>query len=497
MQTRPAWSACSRGASFPEVSATAADIVTVTLAAEDDVPGFQAEARRLLAARVPPDQVVWRVAGQERDLFGGEPERTKAKAATVALPRAAVELAQTAAHHADPDRWALIYGFLFRSLTDKGLAENPADPVVQRLRRMEKAIRRDAHKMHAFVRFKEVEREDGTARYVAWFEPDHHIAEREAPFFIRRFANMDWAIVTPRKSIAWEGGKLSVGPGGRREDVPQDDAFDDAWRAYYASIFNPARVKVSAMRAEMPKKYWKNLPEARLIPELIVQAPARVAKMGADALANDERTLGQAMPQRSGRPAALPAVHALVRGCTNCPLHGPATQAVLGEGPAHARLFLVGEQPGDMEDLEGRPFVGPAGHVLTQAMEAAGLERSSAYLTNAVKHFKFELRGKKRLHRTPSAQNVDVCSEWLHAEHAAVAPAVTVTLGATALRGLLGKSVPLARVRGQRLALPTGGVLIPTFHPAYLLRLPDEGARRVEEGKFLADLRTAKELLAA
>ena len=475
----------------------APETTVVTLDAEDDVTGFQAEARRLLAARTPPGHVVWRVTGSEQDLFGAPPARVASKPGAVSLPRPAVELANTAAHHSDPDRWALIYGFLHRSLTDKGLAENPADPVVQRLRQMEKAIRRDAHKMHAFVRFKEVVREGKAPRYVAWFEPDHHIVEREAPFFIRRYANMDWAIVTPRKSVSWQGGQLSVGPGGKREDVPQDDDFEDAWRAYYASIFNPARVKVSAMRAEMPKKYWRNLPEARLIPELIEQAPARVAKMSADALANDERTLGQAMPQRQARPVAVPAIHALVRSCTNCPLHGPATQAVPGEGPADARLFLVGEQPGDMEDLAGRPFVGPAGQVLEQAMEAAGLERSSAYLTNAVKHFKFELRGKKRLHRTPSAQNVDACAEWLHAEHQAVAPAVTVALGATALRGLLGKSVPLARVRGTELTLPTGGTLIPTFHPAYLLRLPDEGARRVEEGKFLGDLRKARELLAA
>ena len=468
----------------------------VTLGAEDDVHGFQAEARRLLAARVPPERVVWRVAGQEQDLFGAPPERAKAHPGDVRLPRDAVALATTAAHHSDPDRWALIYGFLYRSLTDKGLADNPADPVVQRLRQMEKAIRRDAHKMHAFVRFKEVGTEDGAPRYVAWFEPDHHIVEREAPFFIRRFANMDWAIVTPRKSIRWDGGKLTVGPGGQRSDVPQDDAFEDAWRAYYASIFNPARVKVSAMTSEMPKKYWKNLPEAKLIPELIEQAPARVAKMSADALANEERALGQAMRAREARPLAMPAIHTLVRACTNCPLHGPATQAVPGEGPPDARLFLIGEQPGDMEDVAGRPFVGPAGQVLTQAMEQAGLDRSSAYLTNAVKHFRFEMRGKKRLHRTPSPGHVEACAEWLHAEHQAVAPAVTVTLGATALRGLLGKAVPLARVRGTMLSLP-GGVLIPTFHPAYLLRLPDEGARRVEEGKFLADLRKAKEALAA
>jgi DNA polymerase len=472
--------------------------VVATLDAEDDAVGFQAEARRLLAERVPPERVVWRVAGSETDLFAAPPTRAAAKG-SVSLPRAAVELAGAAIHHSDPARFGLVYAFLFRSLTDRGLADDPADAQVAQLRRMEKAIRRDAHKMHAFVRFRqlEAEGEGQKPRYVAWFEPDHHIVEREAPFFIRRFANMDWAIITPRKSIRWEGGRLEVGPGGRREDVPQADAFEEAWRTYYASIFNPARVMAKAMRAEMPKKYWRNLPEAALIPQLIEGAPARVARMAEDARRDEERGLGDAMPRREARPVPLPALSTLVKACTNCPLHEHATQGVPGEGPADARLFLIGEQPGDMEDLEGRPFIGPAGQLLTEAMERAGLDRSSAYLTNAVKHFKFELRGKKRLHRTPSAQNVDACAQWLHAEHQAVAPAVTVTLGATALRGLLGKSVPLARVRGTELWLPSGGTLIPTFHPAYLLRLQDEGARRIEEGKFLQDLRKAGALLAA
>ncbi|MBB4658363.1 UdgX family uracil-DNA binding protein [Parvularcula dongshanensis] len=470
--------------------------IVVTLDAEDDAEGFQREARCLLADRVPPGQVVWRVRGAEHDLFAAPPERTVAKG-EVTLPRPAVELANVAVHHSDPSRFSLIYAFLYRSLTDRGLAENPADAQVAALRRMEKAIRRDAHKMHAFVRFRRVEAQDGAERFVAWFEPDHHIVEREAPFFIRRFANMDWTIVTPRRTVRWDTERLHVGPGGRREDVPADDAFEDAWRTYYGSIFNPARVKVSAMRAEMPKKYWRNLPEARAIPSLIEAAPARVAKMAEDARRDDEARLGHAMPQRQARPLAMPAIHTLVRGCTNCPLHEPATQAVTGEGPADARLFLIGEQPGDMEDLEGRPFVGPAGQVLTQAMTEAGIERGETYLTNAVKHFKFELRGKRRLHRTPSAREVDVCAEWLQAEHQAVAPHVTVTLGATALRGLLGQSVPLARVRGTVLDLPTGSKLIPTFHPAYLLRLPDDGARRIEEGKFLSDLKRAKALLAA
>ena len=489
--------------SVSEQGADAQRTVTVTLDAEDDAAGFQAEARRLLGQGVPPAHVVWRVAGQEKDLFGAPPEGARATAAPVSVPKAAAELAGVAIHHSDPARFGLIYDLLFRSLSDRKLADNPADPVVQRLRQMEKAIRRDAHKMHAFVRFRRVAAEAGSReRYVAWFEPDHHIVEREAPFFIRRYANQDWAIITPRKSVSWQDGLLTVGPGGRREDVPEHDAFEDAWRTYYSSIFNPARVKVSAMRAEMPKKYWRNMPEARLIPQLLEAAPARVQKMAADAAQADRNAALRGAGPLPERKVPLPALQTLVRQCANCPLHEPATQAVTGEGPDDARLLVIGEQPGDKEDLAGRPFVGPAGQLLDQAMAAAGLDRGEAYLTNAVKHFRFEIRGKRRMHRTPSVEHVNACRDWLHAEHAAIRPDVTLTLGATALRGLTGQAIPLARVRGTVMDLPgtterEGGKLIPTFHPAYLLRLPDEGARRVEEGKFLADLRKARELLAA
>ena len=477
------------------MSAATRQTYAVSLAAEDDAAGFKAAARRLLAAGVPPSDVAFRVMGAERDLFAGDGPPLPPDTGPVSLPRAAVALTDTALYHSDPGRFAACYELLHRSLADRGLAENPADPLVAHLRKLEKAVRRDAHKMHAFVRFRELPSEGSRERFVAWFEPDHHIVEREAPFFIRRFANMDWAIITPRRSIRWEGGQLEVGPGGSRADVPAEDDVEEAWRGYYASIFNPARIKVSAMRAEMPKKYWRNLPEAALIPQLLEEAPARVAKMAEDARRDDEARLGQSV-RRPARPAALPAITQLVRQCTNCPLHGPATQAVPGEGPADARLFVIGEQPGDQEDLAGRPFIGPAGQVLDEAMAEAGLDRSSAYVTNAVKHFRFEARGKKRLHRTPAAPHIDACAEWLHAEHASVAPAVTLALGATALRGLLGKSVPLARVRGQAIDLPGGGVLIPTFHPAYLLRLADEGARRVEGGKFKADLALAARHLA-
>ena len=468
----------------------------VTLPTDDDPQAWRREVRTLLRECVHPDHVVWRVGG-ESDLFAdlGEPP-PQAEPAKVSLPKSAVKLVETAIHHADRDRFALLYRFLWRSQNVRDLAFNMADPDNVAVRRLEKAIRRDAHKMHAFVRFRKVDEVDGRERYAAWFEPDHHIIEREAPFFMRRFANMDWAIVTPRKTAIYENGKVRFAPGGQREDVPADDAFEDAWCAYYAHIFNPARIMTDAMRAEMPKKYWKNLPEARLIPQLLEQAPARVAKMNAAAQSAPERLQ---LETQHGTTAwnDVDEIRRAVHQCTACDLHCHATQAVTGEGPLDAHLFLIGEQPGDHEDLGGRPFIGPAGQLLDQHLAQVGIDRSACYVTNAVKHFKFQFRGKRRVHQAPKITEIDACAPFLHGEHHLVRPKVTVSLGATALRGLLGKTMPLSRVRGETLQLPAamgGGGLVPTFHPSYLLRLKDEGQRAVEARKFTADLAKAAEL---
>jgi DNA polymerase len=415
----------------------------------------------------------------------------------VKVPRGAADLVNAALPHQGPERFGLLYRFLYRSLDDRDLARNIADPDTVAVSRLAKSVKRDAHKMHAFVRFRKVDEEDGRERFAAWFEPDHHIVEREAPFFVRRFANMDWAIVTPRKTAIYRGGEVFFTDGGSREEVPGNDAFEEAWRTYYASIFNPARIMTDAMRAEMPKKYWRNLPEASLIPQLLEQAPRRVQAMADAALSNEEHAriiakMGRAEPGYND----LDAVHRGVRNCTACPLHCDATQAVPGEGPVNAPLFFIGEQPGDQEDLSGQPFVGPAGQLFSRYLEEAGIEREKSYVTNAVKHFKFVQRGKRRIHQTPKAGEIDACVPWLQHEHRLVAPKVTVTLGASALRGFFGRPVTLNRVRGTEIPLPDdiGGICIPTFHPSYLLRIEDEGQRKVEAGKFVQDLAKARSL---
>jgi uracil-DNA glycosylase family protein len=180
--------------------------------------------------------------------------------------------------------------------------------------------------------------------------------------------------------------------------------------------------------------------------------------------------------------------------CRNCPLWEHATQAVPGEGPADARLMLVGEQPGDHEDLAGRPFVGPAGQLLDRALAEAGLDRSRAYVTNAVKHFKYEPRGKRRIHQKPNAGEVEACRFWLRRELAQVQPKLIVALGATAAQSLLGRAVAVTRLRGQVLEAENRRILV-TFHPSAILRQPDAAGKERQYRALVADLRLAAALL--
>lgn len=190
-------------------------------------------------------------------------------------------------------------------------------------------------------------------------------------------------------------------------------------------------------------------------------------------------------------PRSLAEARRLAAACTRCDLYRNATQTVFGEGPISARLMLVGEQPGDKEDLAGRPFVGPAGLVLDRALAAAGIERNSVFLTNGVKHFKNEPRGKKRLHRRPDPGEIDICRWWLDLERKFVRPAVIVALGATALRSVTGRAATVSSFRRRPSRLPDGTTLIATIHPSYLLRMPDRSAADVEFGRLVADLRLA------
>jgi uracil-DNA glycosylase len=200
---------------------------------------------------------------------------------------------------------------------------------------------------------------------------------------------------------------------------------------------------------------------------------------------------GGPYPGEDKRATDLAALRHDAAECRACPLWEKATGTVFGEGPAAADLVLVGEQPGDEEDRQGRPFVGPAGKVLDRALGEAGIERSAVYITNAVKHFKFVQRGKRRLHERPSAGEVTICRWWLSHELALIRPQLVMALGATALRGLTGRSASLGPLRGRTITTSEGLPLVVTVHPSLILRLPDPAARAHEYRRFVDDLRHA------
>src|SRR6478672_5263773 len=227
------------------------DAHRVTLSAPDEFEGWRDAARDLAEAGVPASAVVWQVESADADLFGSD--TAQPVAASFPVPRSFVELARTVICHSDPERFALLYAMLLRLKSNKRALDEAADPLVRRLQDLAKSVRRDVHKMHAFVRFREI---DG--RFVAFFEPEHHIVRRAASFFVNRYTNMHWSILTPELSIHWDGETLSEGPGAKRAEAPSGDPLEETWRIYYASIFNPARLKVGAMLKEMPKKYWRN-----------------------------------------------------------------------------------------------------------------------------------------------------------------------------------------------------------------------------------------------
>lgn len=471
----------------------------VRLASETDFEGWRAAARALRSEGVPPAEVVWTFEG-EGDLFGETAVRTGGTPSAFSVPREFVDLAGLVIQHRLPERLGLLYRILWRLGAEPHLLRIASDPEVQRAGDMARQVSRAAHKMKAFVRFRQVEGVEEET-FVAWFEPAHRVVESTAPFFARRFANMRWSILTPESCAHFDRLGLTFTPGADRAEAPRGDALEVYWRTYYASIFNPARLKTKAMTKEMPKRYWRNMPEAQLIPELIAAAESRTSDMVAQPPSQPSRRVVRSALRiaRDGAygldaPTSLDEVAAGVDACRRCDLWRDATQGVAGEGPARARLMLVGEQPGDQEDLAGRPFVGPAGQVLERALGEAGLSRDQLFVTNAVKHFKHELRGKRRIHQTPTSGEVQICRWWLEAERRIVRPRVILALGGTAALAVFGKAMPVAANRGKALQLPDQSQGVVTYHPSYLLRLPDPAAKQLAYETFVEDLRFAGEL---
>ena len=446
-----------------------------------DLKTWRDAARALLVEGVRPERVLWTDGDA---LFGGEVIREDGSGFEVS--KKFLETAREVACHRDGEKWGLLYRVLWR-LThgEKELLEVEVDDDVRRLMLMAKTVHRDVHKMHAFVRFRRVENDAGE-HYVAWHRPDHLIVRRASSFFLSRFGVMRWTILTPDESVSWDGNELKFGNGVPRREAPAGDELEDLWKAYYAATFNPARVKLKQMRKEMPVRHWATLPETAVIDELLKDAPRRVEEMMKKAACPTTTSAADFLPSK----LELPVLAAAARKCRGCGIYCNATQTVFGEGPGDAVCMFVGEQPGDQEDLAGKPFVGPSGELLDGAMEEAGVPRDQVYVTNAVKHFKWEPRGKRRLHAKPSAREVAACRPWLEAEIKVVKPRMIVCLGATASQSLMGSGFRLTQHRGE-IQKETGWAdwLLATVHPSSLLRMPDAEARRAAREQFVSDMK--------
>jgi DNA polymerase len=483
----------------------------IALASQTDFATWRDAARALAVNDVDPADIAWSVSGAEAsgDLFAPDQTATPLPAtpagAELRVPRRFVDLADAVICHSDPARFGFLYRVLSRLQTEPHLLEVGTDPDVRKLEEMEKSVRRDIHKMRAFVRFRRIGDGDSGERYIAWFEPFHFIVERNAPFFVRRFTGMRWTILTPQATADWDGTRLAIGPGASKADAPAEDAAEELWKTYFSSIFNPARLKVKAMTAEMPKKYWRNLPEASLIPDLIAgaekSARAMIEKMPTLPAPHHEPVQEKHWRNRPAEvetdgadASSIADLRAAAAGCRRCPLWREATQTVFGEGPDDARVVFVGEQPGDQEDIAGKPFVGPAGRLFYAVIEEAGIDRSVTYVTNAVKHFKFEPRGKRRIHAKPNAGEIQACRWWVDHELKLIRPDLVVALGATAALSLLGKAIPITKMRGQIVTRDDGLKVFLTVHPSYLLRLPYD-AKAAERGRFVADMRAVKGMM--
>lgn len=465
----------------------------VTLPVLGTATAWREAARAALGHRIPPDQIDWCFGTGEAGLFEGAPLPGGDR--PVKVSKAFVELADTVVWHRDPERFARLYLMLWRLRTAPGLLSDPADPEVAKLRAMERNVRRCMHKMKAFVRFRDLRRQAPRRSFAAWFEPTHHSLEPTAPFFARRFADMDWMIATPDVTAVFEEGRLTFREGAPRPDLPAD-AAEDLWGTYFRNIFNPARVKVRAMTSEMPRKYWKNLPEARHIPDLLATAEARVREM-AEAAPTLPPPRSERIRERLATPRVQPRMtfedlhaRAAEENAQELPGYG---RLVLGEGPQKAALMVVGEQPGDVEDREGRPFVGPAGQMFDACAAEAGIDRRNVYVTNAVKRFKYEQRGKRRIHQSPSAGDIEHARWWLTREIELVRPRLILSLGGTAAETLTGNRRNLLKRRGKLEETAAGPVFL-TVHPAYILRLPDAPAKEAERLRFTADLAAAREM---
>lgn len=426
----------------------------IALHSETDWDGWRQATRALILAGIEPAAVTWQVGGQKHKLPDGS--------GSFSVSRSLVALASTAIQAREPERFGLLYSLVWRANQHDASVDDPEDADMRLARRLAFAVRAEAHRMRTHIRFMPV-----GDRLLGWYEPAHYVLEANAQLLAQRFPDETVSIVTPDASAHWNGQALSFGAGLHR---PRDDATLAAWwDAHGAALLEDSQPGTSIPPAE-------DLDEAPRPPSQPPLGPV-VLPLKAD--------------------ADLEHAHRDATTCRRCELYAAASQTVFGEGPADAPVMFIGEQPGDQEDTIGRPFVGPAGQMLDRAMEEAGIDRRTVYITNAVKHFKFTPRGKRRIHQSPSPGEIQVCRFWLDVERTRLRPKLLVLMGGSGARAVLGRAVTVTRERGHPIRLDDGQMAFITVHPSYLLRIPDAAGKEREYRAFVRDLVAIRELMAA
>jgi probable DNA metabolism protein len=455
-------------------------------------------ARTLLLQRVAPESVDWSENEVCEDLFAASNHSAESTnpigtANQIRMPGAVLRLLETAACFRTEDRYAFLYKIVWRWTAGQREVLSAADTDGARLHKMVKTIRREIHKMNAYLRFRERPVDAGEPRFVAWFEPEHDVLPQVAHHFSRRMGKTTWMIGTPDATMLWDGKTLHEGPPLMNGPEDINDIGEAMWLTYYRSTFNPARLNTKVMQGHVASRYWKNMPEGKLLPAMIADAAAGARKDGQTRSVGERKGISIPVSSEDAQPKRdLPST---LDQCRRCDLWRNATQAVPGVGPKSARIMLVGEQPGDQEDLAGKPFIGPAGRLMDEALDKAGLARQSIYVTNAVKHFKWEPRGKRRLHKTPAQTEIAACSHWLEEELKEVAPDVVVALGSSALKAILGD--PKATLT-DKLGIPfthQGRWIVVVYHPSYVLRVPGEQAQAAAFDVLVKGFAKAQDLL--
>jgi probable DNA metabolism protein len=426
------------------------------IAHETDWTGWRGAARAFVLAGVEPNDLIWTV--------GSSTELTPPIEGSFTLPRNLVALAAQAFQAREPERFGLLYTLVWRAHHDGLALSDEHDLDLRIARRLALAVRADAHRMRTLLRFLPIPFQT-RPDFLGWYEPEHFVTEANARLLARRDPAHGFTIVTPDGTAHRDRNGLRFGAG--LKNPGDNETLLAWWDAHQDTVLASADGGGGLPEAEEPDEAPRPFDRPSLSPVV---------------LPSDQTSAARQLARTA-------------RGCDRCDLHEPATQTVFGEGPAGARAMFIGEQPGDQEDIIGRAFVGPAGQLLDEALEDAGIDRRLIYITNAVKHFKFVSRGRRRIHQSPSPREIDICRFWLDAERAAVNPTLLVLLGGSAGRAVLGRPVAVTRERGRPFALRDGGTAFLTVHPSYLLRQPDEASRAREYAAFVHDLRIVRDLI--